>query len=152
MGLDDLMTWFYLIVFGIWKYFRYQKKLFLFPRSIWVFKVIKSTRNPNINLFCQNGPNFNYPISINIGTHRDQYRNYWLMLSHAYATIIIGSLYKVFWQSSSHQDNMCLASMNIVGYFSIAFISSVPSEVTQTVAKTLVFRGGQHSLKSDLRP
>ena len=59
------------------------------------------------------------------------------MLSHAYATIIIGSLYKVFWQSSSHQDNMCLASMNIVGYFSIAFISSVPSEVTQTVAKHL---------------
>ena len=42
--------------------------------------------------------------------------------------------------------------MNIVGYFSIAFISSVPSEVTQTVAKKLVFRGGQHSLKSDLRP
>jgi hypothetical protein len=67
-------------------------------------------------------------------------------------SLLFTIIFALFWQSSSHQDNKCLASMNIVGYFSIAFISSVPSKVTQTVAKTLVFRGGQHSLKSDLRP
>ena len=65
------------------------------------------------------------------------------MLSHMYATIIIGSI------KSSRQY---MFSIHEHRYFSIAFISSVPSEVTQTVAKTLVFRGGQHSLKSDLRP
>lgn len=151
--LDDLMTWFYLVVFGIWKYFCYHKILFLFPWSFWGHQVNKK---PNIRLiyiyFVKIGLISTTQFLPQFDKHRDQYRNYWLMLSHTHSAIIIGSLYTVFWQSSSQQDNICLASMNIVGYFSIAFISSVPSKVTQTVAKTLAFRGGQHSLKSDLRP
>jgi hypothetical protein len=30
------------------------------------------------------------------------------MLSHTYATIFIGRLYTVFWQTSSHQDNISI--------------------------------------------